>query len=173
MPELFTRKTRMEIPADALFRFHADPSALERLTPPWEPIEILEPAPGVRDGNRGTFRVRLGPFRLRWTFEFRNVQEGRQFQDVQIRGPFKRWEHTHRFTPDGPSACWLEDQIEYELPAGVLGRWLASGMVRRRLGRLFEYRHRLTAEIVGGFNLRPRGLKEASTLSNQKYSPKR
>lgn len=148
MSERFVRRTRIEAPADVLFRWHAEPGALERLSPPWEPVEVIDRAPGVRDGDRGELRVHMGPLRLRWDFEHRNYVEGRQFQDAQIRGPFKRWVHTHRFTPDGPNACWLEDEIEYEFPFGTLGRWIAGRMVRRKLARLFEYRHRVTAEAI-------------------------
>jgi ligand-binding SRPBCC domain-containing protein len=148
MSERFLRKTRIEAPAETLFRWHAEPGALERLSPPWEPVEVIERAPGVRNGDRGALRVRMGPLKLRWVFEHRNCIPGRQFQDVQIRGPFKRWEHTHRFTPDGPDACWLEDEIEYEFPFGALGRWIAGRMVRRKLERLFEYRHQMTAEAM-------------------------
>jgi ligand-binding SRPBCC domain-containing protein len=148
MLERFIKKTRIEAPAEELFRWHADPGALERLSPPWEPVEVIERAPGIRDGDRGALRVRMGPLRLRWVFEHRNYVEGRQFQDVQVRGPFKRWEHSHRFTSDGPEACWLEDEIAYELPMGALGRWFAGRMMRRKLERLFEYRHRVTAEAM-------------------------
>jgi uncharacterized protein len=148
MGELFVSTARIEAPADVVFRWHAEPGALLRLSPPWEPVEVIEPSPGIRDGDRGSLRVRMGPLRLRWEFEHRNYVEGRQFQDVQTRGPFKRWIHTHTFAPDGANACRLEDRIEYELPFGFLGRWFAAGMVRRKLERLFEYRHRVTAEAM-------------------------
>jgi uncharacterized protein len=122
--------------------------SLERYCVCRRPVEVIEPSPGIRDGDRGSLRVRMGPLRLRWEFEHRNYVEGRQFQDVQTRGPFKRWIHTHTFAPDGANACRLEDRIEYELPFGFLGRWFAAGMVRRKLERLFEYRHRVTAEAM-------------------------
>jgi ligand-binding SRPBCC domain-containing protein len=111
-------------------------------------VEVIEAAPGIRDGDRGALRVRMGPLRIRWEFEHRNYLEGRQFQDVQMRGPFKSWVHTHSFTPDGVEACRLEDRIEFELPFGFLGRWLGAAMVRRKLEKLFEYRHRVTAEAM-------------------------
>ena len=155
MLERFIKKTRIEAPAEELFRWHAEPEALERLSPPWEPVEVIERAPGIRDGDRGALGVRMGPLRLRWVFEHRDYVEGRRFRDVQVRGPFKRWKHTHRFTPDGPEASWLEDEIEYELPMGALGRWFAGRMMRRKLERLFEYRHRVTAEAMA--TREPRG----------------
>jgi ligand-binding SRPBCC domain-containing protein len=92
--------------------------------------------------------VYVGPFRVRWTFEHRDFIEGRQFRDVQITGPFRRWEHTHLFTAEGPENCRLEDRIQYELPLGALGNFFGEWLVRRKLRRVFDYRHRVTAEAM-------------------------
>jgi len=144
----FTAQTRIDAPAEVVFRWHAEPGALERLTPPWEQVEVERRSPGIHDGDRGVLRVRLGPFRVRWVFEHRDYVEGRQFRDVQITGPFRRWDHTHRFTPEGSGACLLEDSIIYELPFGTVGKILAGWYMRRKLARLFRYRHRITAEAM-------------------------
>jgi ligand-binding SRPBCC domain-containing protein len=145
----FLAKSRIEAPAEEIFRWHARPDALERLSPPWDPVEILERAPGIGDGDRGALRVRLGPFKILWLFEHCDYIEGRQFRDVQISGPFRRWEHTHRMDPEGPGACTLTDSIVYELPFGLAGKVAAGWFVHRRLVRLFEYRHRVTAQAMG------------------------
>jgi ligand-binding SRPBCC domain-containing protein len=70
------------------------------------------------------------------------------FRDVQVRGPFARWDHTHRMIPDGPDASWLEDRVEFDLPAGALGNALGGWYVRRKLNRMFEYRHAVTARAL-------------------------
>lgn len=146
---LFVCASRIEASAERVFRWHAEPGALERLTPPWEKMEVVEPAPGIRNGDRGTLRVHLGPIPMLWKFEHSDYQEGRQFRDVQTAGPFHRWEHTHLFIPDGANACCLEDRIKYELPFGSLGNLLGGWMIRAKLKRTFEYRHRITAEAMG------------------------
>jgi uncharacterized protein (TIGR01777 family) len=143
-PEVFIRRSRVPAPAEEVFRWHARAGAFERLTPPWEAVEILERGDGIGDGARTVVRVPVGPFRRRWVAEHRDYQEGRQFRDVQVEGPFASWSHLHRVEPDGPDACHLEDRIEYVLPLGRLGRWLGGGLVRRKLERLFAYRHRTT-----------------------------
>jgi uncharacterized protein len=145
---VFVAASRMQASAEALFRWHAEPGALERLTPPWERMEMIERAAGIRDGDRGAMWIYMGPLRLRWTFEHSGYIEGRQFRDVQTSGPFRRWEHTHLFIPEGAEACRLEDRIEYELPFGILGKLLGGWLVRRKLTRVFEYRHRVTAEAM-------------------------
>jgi uncharacterized protein len=144
----FVARSRIRASAEELFRWHAEPGALERLTPPWEPVEVEERSPGIRDGDRGVLRISLGPFRVRWAFEHRDYIEGRQFRDIQLSGPFRSWEHTHLFTPDGPVACILEDRIEYDLPFGASGNFLGGWFVHRKLERVFAYRHRITAEAM-------------------------
>jgi ligand-binding SRPBCC domain-containing protein len=144
----FVAQSRIDAPAEVVFRWHAEPDALDRLTPPWEPVEIVERAPGIHDGDRGILRVHVGPFRIRWVFEHCDYIEGRQFRDVQISGPFRRWDHTHQMEPQGASACVLTDRILYELPFGFAGKLFAGWFVHRKLARLFNYRHRVTAEAM-------------------------
>jgi uncharacterized protein (TIGR01777 family) len=69
---------------------------------------------------------------------------GRQFGDRQETGPFAAWSHIHRFTPDGDGTM-LEDEIEYRLPLGAVGRALGGGLAERTLGRTFAFRHRRLA----------------------------
>jgi ligand-binding SRPBCC domain-containing protein len=70
------------------------------------------------------------------------------FRDVMVSGPFRLWEHTHRFEPESESSSWLEDRVDFELPLGWIGRWLGDGYTRRRLQRMFAWRHKVTAEAV-------------------------
>jgi len=69
---------------------------------------------------------------------------GRQFCDRQAHGPFRYWQHRHRFEPDGPSVCQLEDDVEYALPLGRLGGIVAGARVHQKLERTFAYRHAVT-----------------------------
>jgi len=142
----FVKRSRIARPAEDVFGWHARPGALERLTPPWTTLEVVERRGGIRDGDRVTFNLPLGPTHVRWVAEHRDYVEGRQFRDVQIEGPFTRWEHTHRFEPDGPSASYLEDRITYELPLGGIGASLGEPFVRPMLEQMFAYRHATTAQ---------------------------
>ena len=142
----FVRRSRIAAPVERVFQWHELPGAFEKLVPPGEPVRLLVHTGGIRDGAR--VELAIGPpfLHLRWIAEHSGYIENRQFRDIQVRGPFARWEHTHIFEADGPDACYLEDRIEYALPLGFLGRWLLEGFVERKLQRLFEYRHRVTRE---------------------------
>ena len=147
--ELFVKRSRFATPVEAVFGWHAQPGAFTRLTPPWERIELLEESGGIQDGARVVLRIHAGPFSVRWVALHQGYIENRQFQDVQIEGPFAKWEHTHLFEPDGPGACFLEDRVEYALPFGWLGRLAGGAFTRRKLRLLFDYRHAVCRRGVG------------------------
>lgn len=144
----FTRRSHIDASAATVFNWHARPGAIERLTPAWEPVEVLERSGGIEDGSRIVLGLRMGPWRLRWQAEHCDYEAGVKFRDIQRAGPFARWEHTHRVEPDGPASCYLEDHIDYALPFAPLSHLLVGGFVRRKLNRLFDYRHRMTAEDI-------------------------
>jgi ligand-binding SRPBCC domain-containing protein len=146
--DVYVRRSRIEASAAKVYAWHALPDALERLTPPGEHMEVIEKTGGIERGARVVLRFGRWPFRLRWVAEHQDCEEGRSFTDLQVSGPFAYWKHTHTFEPDGPAASFLEDRVEYALPFGFLGRWLAGRFVRRKLEKLFEYRHRTTAAAL-------------------------
>lgn len=135
----FELATELPFPADVVWQWHTRPGALERLTPPWEPVRVLERR---GDLTRGTvvLELPLGPFRQRWVARHLAGEPGKYFVDQQVQGPFARWMHTHRFEPVGPDRCRYVDQVEYDLPYGIAGE-MAAGSVERRLKRSFRYRH--------------------------------
>lgn len=152
MASRFVKRSRICAPAEVVFRWHMRPDALERLTPPWERVELVERSGGGIDdlGSRVVLRVGRRPIRIEWVAEHTHFEPGRMFRDVQVRGPFARWEHTHLVEPDGPDACWLEDRVDYELPLEPLSRWIAGWAVRGKLRRMFDYRHEITARETAG-----------------------
>lgn len=147
--ERFVRCTHIAAPAEEVYRWHAEPGALQRLTPPWETVEVVSETGGIADGTEVTLRVRFGPAAVLWVSRLSDVEPGRGFRDTQVRGPFAFWEHTHRMAPDGSGdgpGCLLEDSIRYALPLGTVGRLAGGAFVRAKLERLFAYRHRVTRE---------------------------
>ncbi len=143
--QTFERSLELPSRAEEVYHWHGRPGAFTRLVPPWQSVR-LESAPAeLTVGARQDMRVRVGPFGVRWRAEITEVREGEAFQDVQISGPFASWKHTHTMQPSSTGSV-LRDEVDYRLPLGALGRWVAGRHVRRDLERLFAYRHRITEQ---------------------------
>ena len=138
-------RSRMPSTAEALYAWHLRPGAFVRLSPPWDDVRLLEQTGSIEDSTaRLTISIPMGPFRKRWVAQHEDTRPGRSFKDVQVSGPFAKWEHTHRFLPEGEEESVLEDSIEYRLPLEPLSRWIAGRAIERDLNRVFAYRHRTT-----------------------------
>ncbi len=145
----YEKRSLIDTPAAALFAWHTRPGAFERLAPPWEHLRVLSRYGGISDGSRLTMEIRRGPLKTRWEALHRDFVDGVQFTDVQVAGPFKRWEHTHRVEPAGNGHATLIDVVDYALPLGPLGS-LAAGLIGGRMfDRLFAFRHRRIATDLG------------------------
>jgi len=90
-------------------------------------------------------RLRPGPLTIDW--EAHHVEEipGILFRDIQHRGPFARYRHTHAFADTGQGAE-LTDTIEFALPCQRLLPPLATRQVMTTLSRIFSYREHVLRE---------------------------
>jgi len=93
----------------------------------------------MRAGTVLDYRIRwLGlPLGLRmfvreWDPPFR-------FLDVQLRGPYARWEHRHLLLEEG-GGTRVEDRLVYRLPLGPLGRLAHLVLVGWQLERTWRER---------------------------------
>lgn len=140
----FVKESVIEASAEKVFAFHEAPDAFERLQPPWQTTEIVQPPVSLEVGTRVILKVKLGPFWQTIVAEHVAYEPGRMFADRMVEGPFAHWLHRHVVTPKGPNRCVLTDDIEYELPLGLLGRAFGGWFARRNLERMFTYRHQVT-----------------------------
>jgi ligand-binding SRPBCC domain-containing protein len=147
---IFEKRSRIAATPERVFAFHEAPDALERLTPPWEKARVVEKTGGIEAGARVVLEAWIGPIKTRWVAEHTRYEKGRMFHDSQRSGPFRRFEHTHLMEPDGSGGCWLTDRIEYELPLGKLGEIGGGWIARRKLERMFAYRHDVTKRACEG-----------------------
>jgi ligand-binding SRPBCC domain-containing protein len=140
---------RCEIPASAerVFAWHCRPETFQELVPPWERAEVIVPAP-IENGAEMTLRLGCGPLRATWVARIYDVVEGRRFRDLQLRGPFRYWQHSHLMEPIDDNRCLLEDRVTYALWGGHAAHLIAGWLVRRKLRRLFEFRHEVTRAAV-------------------------
>jgi ligand-binding SRPBCC domain-containing protein len=144
----FVMESHIAAPPEAVFRFHESPDALRQLIPPWENMRVVEMTNGIHVGSRVVLEGKLCLFPLRWVAQHTEYDPPRLFADRQDSGPFASWYHRHLFLPAADGGTLLRDEVEYQLPLGPLGRVLGGALVRRKLDRMFVYRHKVTRRAV-------------------------
>jgi len=127
-------------PLSETFDFFARAENLGRITPPWLHFRIRSQLPiQMRVDARIDYTIRLAGIPLRWRTRIAAWEPERRFVDIQERGPYALWEHTHLFEP-GESGVLMTDQVRYALPLGWLGRAANTLAVRAALASIFDYR---------------------------------
>jgi ligand-binding SRPBCC domain-containing protein len=136
-------RTRAEV-----FAFFADSSHLLLITPPAFRLCLVGGPTTLSTGAVLDMRLQWLGVPIRWRAFIREWDPPYRFVDVQVRGPYARWEHRHRFLEEG-DGTWVEDRVTYRLPLGPLGRAAHALIVRRQIAALWRYRTRRLGELVG------------------------
>ena len=135
------RRQWLAVPAERAFAFFSDARNLEAITPPWLRFRVL--TPGAIEMGEGTlidYRLRLHGLPLTWRTRIEVWEPPHHFVDLQLRGPYALWEHTHTFAPVGEDAVVIADRVRYALPLGRLGELARRVFVQRDLDRIFDHR---------------------------------
>jgi uncharacterized protein YbjT (DUF2867 family)/ligand-binding SRPBCC domain-containing protein len=141
------RLQRIAAPREEVFAFFGDPSNLARLTPPGLRFRIHGDVPArLEAGSRLEYRIRWLFLRIPWVTRITRWLPESEFEDVQERGPYRSWIHTHTFE-DGGGDVVMRDRVEYSLPFGAVGRLAHRVGVRRQLEAIFDFRARAIEEI--------------------------
>ncbi len=143
-----TREQRVSRPPEQVFPFFSDPANLERITPPFLRFRVLGMStPRIDNGTLIDYALRLHGIHLRWQSRIESWIPERAFVDVQTRGPYAFWHHTHEFEPDGGGTI-IRDRVRYQLPLGALGDLVAGWLVRRDLEAVFDFRRQRIQELM-------------------------
>jgi len=137
--ELWLPRGRNEV-----FPFFADARNLSEITPPWVQFQVLTPAPIVmQPGALIDYRIRVHGLPIRWRTEITEWDPPHRFVDVQLRGPYTLWHHTHMFEEqDGGTLCI--DKVTYRPRGGAIINRL---FVRKDVQRIFAYRRKRLLEL--------------------------
>lgn len=139
MPTLLAEAV-IPLPREEVFPFFAEAGNLEKITPGSLRFEILTPQPlSMEAGTLIDYRLRIAGIPQRWRTRISIWDPPVRFADEQLRGPYRRWFHTHTFE-ECEVGTRMGDRVEYELPFGRPGR-LVHPLIRRQLRSIFTYRN--------------------------------
>jgi len=141
----FERRFLVKAPLDEVVEFHRHASALEKISPPFPPVQILEAPDPLVPGAKMTMRLWLGPVPVLWEAELEEI-DGYGFADRQVRGPFASWRHQHRFE-EAPEGAWVVDHIEARLSSNPFA-FVAGLSMWVGLPALFRFRTWKTRRLL-------------------------
>lgn len=104
-----------------------------------------EAVAGVTSGQIGlgeTVTWKARHFGITWTMtsKITALERPVRFVDEQVRGPFKRFHHEHRFEPR-PSGTSMIDTIEFDAPLGPLGDLVERVILGTYIEKLIKQRN--------------------------------
>jgi ligand-binding SRPBCC domain-containing protein len=145
------REQRLEGSPDEVFPFFADARNLEAITPPRLRFRVVTPEPiEMRVGTFIQYRLRLHGVPVRWNTTIQEWSPPHRFVDVQARGPYALWHHTHEFAGAGKGATLMTDIVRYAIGLGPLGELARRALVRRDLDAIFDFRAQCVPGLLRG-----------------------
>jgi ligand-binding SRPBCC domain-containing protein len=139
MHNLF-REQIVNKPLEEVFAFFEKPENLEVITPKWMKFKIKTPPPLImKVGAEFDYIINLMKIPLKWKTIITEYEPPYKFVDVQKKGPYKKWIHTHTFEAIEDKTK-ITDNVDYEVPAGILGSILNKIYIGKTLNAIFNFR---------------------------------
>ncbi len=144
MTASFVQESVFSASPEELFGFHERPDAFRLLTPSWLGVEVHQTVSTLAPSDEvASFTTRFVGVPLRFEMAHTAYEPPHLFVDEQRRGLFRHWRHRHLVTAGGwqgqPDAM-LRDEITFSHPLD----FAMAPFVRRRLAKLFRFRHEVT-----------------------------
>jgi uncharacterized protein (TIGR01777 family) len=134
-------------PLSKVFDFFSSAHNLERITPPWLNFQVLTPADQkIQAGSLIDYRLRIHGIPVKWRTLIESWEPGKSFVDTQLRGPYRKWHHTHHFE-EVQGGVLIEDRVLYRVPFFFVGEAVGGAWVRRDVEQIFHYRKKIIREI--------------------------
>jgi len=135
--------------AQDIWPFFCDANNLEDITPPFLAFRVLGlSTPVIGAGTLIDYRLKLNGIPIAWQTRIDAWDPPRRFIDLQAKGPYTLWHHTHDFIPLGAGTL-MRDTVRYRLPAGWLGALVSGSKVAGDVERIFDFRSRKIDERFG------------------------
>ncbi len=150
----FTLKRVQFIPIsiEEAWKYFSQPSNLGEITPPDLKFIIQSKPEEIQTMYEGLIiDYKISPFPgifFNWQTKIISVEEKKSFTDIQVKGPYALWEHTHTFKAvDGGTE--MADDLKYILPFRIFGRIAHKLFIRKKIENIFDYRYRKIEELFG------------------------
>jgi hypothetical protein len=137
---LFEAEQWVAKPINEVFSFFSNENNLETLTPSFLQFKVDgKSTANIIQGTEINYSLRIHGIPTKWKSRITIWNPNLEFKDVQIKGPYSKWEHTHLFE-ELSSGTLLKDKVIYQLPFAAFGGNLAQKFVADDIRKIFDFR---------------------------------
>ena len=146
--QIFRHAFIVKSPIEWVWRFFTDVKHLEIITPEQIDLKIINTtSPNIVQGQEIWCSGKIiAKRRMRWHSKITFLKHY-EYVDEMLAGPFKKWRHLHKFHNIDEKLTEVIDEIEFELPYGMLGK-LLEGYSYKQLQKTFEHRKTATVKAL-------------------------
>jgi len=145
--EVFYAEQFIDLPKSKVFAFFSRVENLEAITPPMLNLKIQSMStPQIQKGSLIDYRLKIRGVPASWQTLVEEWKPEDLFIDSQLKGPYKKWHHTHVFETLG-SGTLMKDLVRYRMPFHIFGK-IAGLMVRKEIESIFEYRRENVSQRI-------------------------
>jgi len=146
---IFEEETFLTYSLDKVFAFFSDAKNLAAITPPSLRFHILTPLPiEMKEGAIIEYRLRLFGIPFTWRTLITSWNPMRCFTDAQVKGPYRKWVHTHSFE-ETDGGVMMRDRVEYVVPGGLVEPIIHKVFVRPQVNGIFAHRSKVLSSLLG------------------------
>ena len=132
---------------DKTFAFFKEAKNLEKITPGILQFKVLNQSTHeIQEGTKIDYRLLVHRIPMRWQSKITDWKPNYRFSDIQLRGPYNYWNHTHEFTEKNGGTL-MRDKVNYRVPFGVPGDLVANSLIKKDLEQIFLYRRKQISEL--------------------------
>ena len=139
--KLFLAEQVINKPIHQVFEFFSKAENLQRITPPLLDFKILTPLPiEMKEGTLIDYKLKVRGLPMTWRTRIELWQPPFKFIDLQLKGPYKLWHHTHEFVSLSENQTLMKDRVEYDVGFGILGEIANHLIVKGDIQKIFTFR---------------------------------
>ena len=134
-------------PKQIVFDFFSNAKNLEHITPPFLNFKIeKQSTPSIQKNTIFDYKLKIHGIPIRWKSKITEWNPIHEFVDVQLKGPYKVWHHTHRFS-EYQGGTLIEDEIYYAVSKYSFINWIVRPFIKRDVHNIFNYRKKCITSI--------------------------
>jgi len=133
---------------DKVWNFYTDVKHLEIITPKQVDLKVIKTTSYniVEEQEMWVSSKIIAKRRMSWHSKITFLKRY-EYIDEMLAGPFKKWRHLHKFHNIDEKLTEVIDEIEFELPYGMLGKLLEC-YAYKQLQKTFEHRKTATVKAL-------------------------